>query len=56
MLVLKTVTFYFIYCLFIQGQVAEMQNQISGFSLDSVDVIGILYFLECLNDGEYIWI
>ena len=26
MLVLKTVTFYFIYCLFIQGEVAEMQN------------------------------
>jgi hypothetical protein len=25
-LVLKTVTFYFIYCLFIQGEVAEMQN------------------------------
>jgi hypothetical protein len=85
-LVLKTVTFYFIYCLFIQGEVAEMQNLrrssnsvlesffqdgktavnveillgtwsngSSGFSLDSVDVIGILYFLECLNDGEYIW-
>ena len=26
MLVLKTVTFYFNYCLFIQGEVAEMQN------------------------------
>jgi hypothetical protein len=26
MLVLKTVTFYFIYCLSIQGEVAEMQN------------------------------
>ena len=26
MLVLKTVTFYLIYCLFIQGEVAEMQN------------------------------
>ena len=25
-MVLKTVTFYFIYCLFIQGEVAEMQN------------------------------
>ena len=26
MLVLKIVTFYFIYCLFIQGEVAEMKN------------------------------
>ena len=26
MLVLKIVTFYLIYCLFIQGEVAEMQN------------------------------
>jgi hypothetical protein len=39
MLVLKTVTFYLIYCLFIQGEVAEMQNLISSAYLKGKNML-----------------
>ena len=56
MLVLKTVTFYFIYCLFIQGEVAEMQNLrrssnsvLESFFQDGKTTINVEILLGTLN-------
>ena len=50
-MVLKTVTFYFIYCLFIQGEVAEMQNLRRSSNLSFCSGI----FLSWWQDDGQCW-